>query len=56
MNVKSDLAALTADVVAAYVANNPSPSGQLAELIPDLHDELASFLFSYRQAARSTRS
>lgn len=38
----ANLAELTADVVAAYVANNPVPIGNLAALIKDVHAALAS--------------
>ncbi len=37
MEDKSEIAGLTADVVAAYVGNNPVPATQLAELIGSVH-------------------
>ena len=40
MNDKSNLAELTADVVAAYVANNPVPANNLPTLIQDVHNAL----------------
>ncbi len=42
MEQKANLADLTADVVAAYVANNPVPIGNLAGLIKDVHAALSS--------------
>lgn len=33
---------LTADVVSAYVSNNPVPVGQLTELIASIHNSLSS--------------
>jgi predicted transcriptional regulator len=40
-NMKDDmLIELTADVVAAYVSNNPVPTGELSTLIADVHSAL----------------
>lgn len=40
MNDNDNLAALTADIVAAYVANNPLPPTSLPETIKDVHAAL----------------
>jgi len=42
MDDKNNLAELTADVVAAYVANNPVPVTSLPDLIKDVHSALNS--------------
>lgn len=42
MEDESNIAELTADVVAAYVANNPVPANNLASLIEDVHRALDS--------------
>ena len=42
MDDKTNLAELTADVVAAYVANNPVPVTSLPDLIKDVHNALDS--------------
>ena len=42
MDDKTNLAELTADVVAAYVANNPVPVNSLPELIKEVHTALDS--------------
>ncbi len=42
MEDKSNLAELTADVVAAYVANNPVPANNLPSLIQEVHKALDS--------------
>lgn len=42
MDDKTNLAELTADVVAAYVANNPVPVTSLPDLIKDVHKALDS--------------
>jgi len=42
MDEKTNFAELTADVVAAYVANNPVPVTSLAELIKDVHMALTN--------------
>src|SRR4051812_24311556 len=39
---RTDIARMSADVVAAYVANNSVPQTQLAELIRTIHDALTS--------------
>lgn len=39
-----NLVALTADVVAAYVSNNPVPANQVPELISSIHASLAGVL------------
>lgn len=38
---KDALLALTADVVSAYVSNNPVPAAQITELIASIHSSLA---------------
>ena len=52
MEQRANLADLTADVVAAYVANNPVPIGNLAGLIKDVHAALSSAAIG--QAAAET--
>ena len=42
MDDKTNLAELTADVVAAYVANNPVPMNSLSDLIKEVHSALSS--------------
>ncbi|MFI0843099.1 MucR family transcriptional regulator [Mesorhizobium sp. IMUNJ 23232] len=42
MTGQDELIELTADIVAAYVANNPVPAADLAALIASLHSTLAS--------------
>ena len=42
MEDKSEIAGLTADVVAAYVGNNPVPATQIAELIVSVHGALTA--------------
>ena len=39
---RTDIARMSADVVAAYVANNSVPQTQVAELIRTIHDALTS--------------
>lgn len=41
--VSADIVALTADVVAAYLRNNPLPPVELPALIRSVYDSLASF-------------
>lgn len=50
MNENNDLAALTADIVSAYVANNPLPPANLPETIKDVHAALLK-LGSAQEAA-----
>lgn len=38
---ETDLIALTTDLVAAYVSNNPVPAGELPRLITDIHAAIA---------------
>jgi predicted transcriptional regulator len=40
--IKSEFIELTADVVSAYVANNPVPANELPALIQQIHQTLAS--------------
>ena len=40
MQDKTDLAELTADIVAAYVSNNPLPSANLPDVITQVHQAL----------------
>ena len=42
MDDKTNLAELTADVVAAYVTNNPVPLNSLPDLIKEVHGALAN--------------
>ncbi|MER8406419.1 MucR family transcriptional regulator [Mesorhizobium sp. M1307] len=39
-NDQADLVAITADIVSAYVSNNPLPVGELSKLIGDTHAAL----------------
>ena len=50
----SSLLPLTADLVAAYVSNNPVPPGQLATLITSVHDSLAGLSVGSTSAAQSS--
>jgi len=42
MEDKSELAALTADVIAAYVGNNSVPAAELGQLIASVHGALTA--------------
>jgi predicted transcriptional regulator len=42
MDDNTELAGLTADIVAAYVSNNPLPSNSLPEVIKQVHSALAN--------------
>lgn len=47
---RDQITSLTADIVSAYVSNNPVPAGELANLIADIHRSLEGLTTGEREA------